>query len=866
MAADDGILGLLGRMDDPAALYEGALTDPATRQAMAGRGLLAMAGSFADSAMPTRMPTPFGAVLGHAASAAGTSDDATMAARLQAAQGKQALGIAALTQNKADLIKTIGPDQAAFDRMDSGGGIASAPPPGSVPGTLGSPAAATGSVNTGRGPDGVIIPPGTPTATHDPKLSGTDNLGNLARAAAPIALPPGYTMEVVSGNRPGATVAGTGGPSQHANANAIDIRIKRPDGSEVKNDGPDTEGVYGKVAVVMRAIADPSIKPWLAWGGNFGKSDIMHFDYAGDRGTAGSLAAMEKNLLAPPKPVQVAQANTGTMNDAVPPGMAAATARPQAPPGLLGPSGQTIPQLADQAMAARPPAPPGLLNAPPPGAAPAPISPETIATLKAGGATDAEIARIVAAPSAGAAVAPPGPQVAASGPPPQIPAGQPQSLIPPPPQAAQAAPVPPITQPQVAAAPPSAAASTAAIPGAPSPSKIAAAQRLAWKYTMAGMAVPADVEATAKFGLDVAKAGATAAATAPTEISKAIAIATGQSALDVQKAIDIAKGTLGPELTKARAGPAESGAQARQTAAEAYGNEIVLVPGQGYMQRRNIPGYVPPGGTAAAAPGRVQPGSAAAPGTAGPGASATGTPPSAPAVLYPERTPEQETLQKGLGEVQRDEYKTVVTEAATAENAKSYLLAIQQALQTFNNPGATAETKLNMAKMLQSALSTAGVKVPDTLNEWIAAGEVTAKAGTKLGFELSRTLGAHEAEGIVNQAVRNNPGLATSLDGNKQLIGLMGAIIDRSGAKRQFFDDWLDPKKGAHSSLAGAATEFNRQNPQEVMVSQFAPYIADQLGHDDASRRAAYDKLPPGVKIKDLKTGKEFIKPAPGGQ
>jgi hypothetical protein len=150
--ADDGILGLLGRMNDPAALYGGALSDERTKQAMAGRGLLAMAGSFADSAMPTRMPTPFGAVLGHAAAAGGASEDTIMESRLRNAQAQQAMA-------NVGLLNQMGPAyQMFFDQLKKqqdaaaaagGGGIPQAPPPGTATGTTG---------GAGKPPTGPISP------------------------------------------------------------------------------------------------------------------------------------------------------------------------------------------------------------------------------------------------------------------------------------------------------------------------------------------------------------------------------------------------------------------------------------------------------------------------------------------------------------------------------------------------------------------------------------------------------------------------------------------------------------------------------------------------------------------------------------
>jgi hypothetical protein len=520
--APGGIQGLLGNLfpgNDPAALYGGQLTDPAFKQQMAQRGLLAMAGSFADSAMPTRMPTPLGAVLGHAAAALGTSGDAVMAARLQSAQAQQELAQSQLTKQKVDM----GPRLfGLLQNYDADGGGGGAPP--TIPGTIGTPTALAATVATGSGPPGVTIPPGTPTATFDPKLPGTENINNLIKAAAPIALPPGYTIKMTSsgGYRPGAIAPG-GGPSQHATANAADFQIFKPDGTPIPNTGEDSSTLYGRVALRARMIADPAIKPWLAWGGNFstakGERDLMHFDFAGDRGHFGTLGAMEQQLIAaqkaPPGPVKVASAAPPTATDAGPPG---------APPGLLGPSGRTISQLADQAMADRPPFPGGLLG-PPPTFRPVTVGASTLAPsgearaplpppLPPGGPAPNLVPEMApGAPSLGPNAGLPSPNIPLppvprpAAPPPAPPAAPPTPLVTPPPPAAA---VPPAARPQQAAPPPATPAATApapgGFPGAPSPQKIRQAKEIAGLSQMLGYPVRPDIAETASWDIKTAEA------------------------------------------------------------------------------------------------------------------------------------------------------------------------------------------------------------------------------------------------------------------------------------------------------------------------------------------------------------------------
>src|ERR1700730_8272561 len=97
----------------------------------------------------------------------------------------------------------------------------------------------------------------------------------------------------------GATVAGTGGRSQHADGNAIDIEIINPRGGIIPNQGADDTGLYKLLAIeAFRANQSmfPARSGHLAWGGNFtigpagAARDLMHFDYGGDRGHFGSLA------------------------------------------------------------------------------------------------------------------------------------------------------------------------------------------------------------------------------------------------------------------------------------------------------------------------------------------------------------------------------------------------------------------------------------------------------------------------------------------------------------------------------------------------------------------------------------------------
>ena len=160
-------------------------------------------------------------------------------------------------------------------------------------------------VPTARAPAGApgaeraAVPPrdGIDFASVGRNAGASSDLAALANQVAPNVLPSGYRVAVTSQDRPEARVAGTGGISQHALGNAIDVQITDPQGNAIPNTGEDTTGLYGKLAQGMYRNAPPEMAGRLGWGGNFttgpanGKRDLMHFDLAGDRGRFGSLAA-----------------------------------------------------------------------------------------------------------------------------------------------------------------------------------------------------------------------------------------------------------------------------------------------------------------------------------------------------------------------------------------------------------------------------------------------------------------------------------------------------------------------------------------------------------------------------------------------
>jgi hypothetical protein len=124
--ADFSLGGLLG---GGGGLYDDLLT-PQQQSQLSGRGLLAMAGAFADAGMPSRLPIPLGAALGKAAAAMGAGRDEAALSLLKAGMTVQELK--ALKQKMA-LNDQLTP---YLQRLAAGGGlpgVGAAAPAGAAP-------------------------------------------------------------------------------------------------------------------------------------------------------------------------------------------------------------------------------------------------------------------------------------------------------------------------------------------------------------------------------------------------------------------------------------------------------------------------------------------------------------------------------------------------------------------------------------------------------------------------------------------------------------------------------------------------------------------------------------------------------------
>jgi hypothetical protein len=172
------------------------------------------------------------------------------------------------------------------------------------PFTLGAPAAESGY---GQGtPSPLKVVGNAHMAGVDPKIVE-------AATAGASHLPKGYSVEIFSGKR--------GGTDPHGHGEAIDVQIRKPDGTLIPSRGADTTGMYQRLAQLTYGeikARHPELANRYAWGGSFetsrgsGVPDLMHHDLMGRRGGIRpgmhpQIQALGSIPLAPPRPSELAK-------------------------------------------------------------------------------------------------------------------------------------------------------------------------------------------------------------------------------------------------------------------------------------------------------------------------------------------------------------------------------------------------------------------------------------------------------------------------------------------------------------------------------------------------------------------------------
>jgi hypothetical protein len=171
-----------------------------------------------------------------------------------------------------------------------------------------------------------------------------------------------------------------------------------------------------------------------------------------------------------------------------------------------------------------------------------------------------------------------------------------------------------------------------------------------------------------------------------------------------------------------------------------------------------------------------------------------------------------------------DALKEARGEYQGAQSAQTQLSEMKHDLATIPNsawttPGTGFQSRVQWAKSINTAFQGLGVEPPID-EKAVAAGEDLNKLTTRLGFDLSKTLGSREAATVVDQAVSAVPGGYNSPEGARRVIAGIEAANQRKMDYYNFLQDWSAKTGG---SIKGADDYFNRVNPPELYA--LASYV-----------------------------------------
>jgi hypothetical protein len=180
------------------------------------------------------------------------------------------------------------------------------------------------------------------------------------------------------------------------------------------------------------------------------------------------------------------------------------------------------------------------------------------------------------------------------------------------------------------------------------------------------------------------------------------------------------------------------------------------------------------------------------------------------------------------------------TEYQGAASAQTQLAEMKHDLATIPNsawtaPGSGFQYRLQGAKWINTAFQSMGIEAPID-EKAVAAGEDLNKISTRLGFDLSKTLGSREAASIVDQAVSAVPSGYNSPEGARRVIAGIEAANQRKLDYYSFLQDWASRSGG---SIRGADTYFNTHNPPELYaLTAYVPpaAIANLRQHPETSK------------------------------
>jgi hypothetical protein len=129
---------------------------------------------------------------------------------------------------------------------------------------------------------------------------------------------------------------------------------------------------------------------------------------------------------------------------------------------------------------------------------------------------------------------------------------------------------------------------------------------------------------------------------------------------------------------------------------------------------------------------------------------------------------------------------------------------------------------------------------PDKIASW----ESLTKESLRLGFALSRSLGAREAMQVVQSAIKANPGIQNTPLGARMVMNAIRESAQRDADYYRFATQYGTQR----GHLVGADIEFNKANPPElygrraiVQARKDIPIEAIEALRSDPSKAAAFD-------------------------
>jgi hypothetical protein len=332
------------------------------------------------------------------------------------------------------------------------------------------------------------------------------------------------------------------------------------------------------------------------------------------------------------------------------------------------------------------------------------------------------------------------------------------------------------------------------IPGAPTASQVANARRAIAILNANGMPVDPALAEISKFPLIGPAAAAGAAATLPYDIAKAVAPQT------------------------------ERGIQTRIT----EGDKVINVPGLGWVQQKNIPGYT----IAQNQTNSLVPTVGGVPGTTY--AANGGNNPQTGTALFPSQTDAQKQFLTHNIESATKELDGYHTELQTAPAQVAQAQAINQ-LMGRTQMGWGADTRQEAAMILQG-MGVSRENIQQLLGTDPTAGAALNKLFLKFSADAVRTMGAREPGSVIGLFAKAYPNLETDPDAARLMTSALQMDAQWKVDRAKAADRWA----AAAQQNAGAFGEnyHGMQGFGEAFLNQANPHTYWQAGAAMAAANA----------------------------